>query len=527
VLPGKKYNPEDYLLIVWERKWLLLLPIVVVWAGAFLYARSLPDRYRSQARVLIVPPQVPEDYVRTTVTSTLQERLTAMSQQILSRTRLERIITEFNLYEEERKTRLFEDVIEQMRTKDIKVDMPKVRRREDPGFFTVSYESMNPRTAMQVADRLAALFIAENLQDRAVLAEQTAAFLDAQLENAKRQLDEQDTKLEEFRRANAGRLPSEVSANVQVMQSTQSQLQAVVDALNRDNDRKLQLDRLIADTAAMPVLPAREGADGVAAGATAAERLANARQQLQAMQLRFKDSHPDIPRMKRIIADLEKAAAAEAAEGHEGPTVPLTAAGLAQQRRLIEMQTERESVERRIAIGATEQARLQGILATYRARIEAAPERESELAELSRDYQTLQDQYQLLLKQSQQSHIAADLERRQIGEQFRIIDTARLPERPTGPDRLRINVLGAGAGFAFGLMIIGLLEYRDTSFRTRDDIVTVLSLPVLAVVPLMVTAGELRRSRRRTFALAASVAIALVAIVISAWRLRLIDGWIR
>jgi hypothetical protein len=132
------------------------------------------------------------------------------------------------------------------------------------------------------------------------------------------------------------------------------------------------------------------------------------------------------------------------------------------------------------------------------------------------------------LTKSEDAKVAADLERRQIGQQFRIIDSARLPEAPTSPNRLRLNLIGASAGLALGLALIALIEYRDSSFRTRDDIVTVLSLPVLAVVPLMITAGERRRAkRRRVMALAATAALAIVAAAVTVWRLRLLDAWVR
>ena len=159
------------------------------------------------------------------------------------------------------------------------------------------------------------------------------------------------------------------------------------------------------------------------------------------------------------------------------------------------MQAERESLDRRIALNQAEEARLQTVLSGYRAKVEAAPTRESEEIELTRDYTTLQEQYQALLTRSQQSKIAADLERRQIGEQFRLIDAARLPERPISPNRPRLNMMGALAGLALGLALIALLEYRDTSFRTDDDVALSLSLPVLAVIPAMTTRRE--RERRQ------------------------------
>ena len=247
MLPGKKYAPDDYLKIGWNHKWLIVIPTLLVASATYVWSKQLPDRYRSEARILIVAQRVPEDYVQPTVTTQLDERLQAISQDILSRTRLERIIEEFDLYADQRKAMLMEEIIERMR-RDLAIDIARPRnRQDDPGYFIVRYDSDNPLTAMQVTERLASLFIAENLQDREVLAEQTTQFLQTQLEEARGRLIEQEQKLEVYRRAHMGELPSQVASNLQVMQSTQVQLQSLVDAAARDHDRQITLDRMIAE----------------------------------------------------------------------------------------------------------------------------------------------------------------------------------------------------------------------------------------------------------------------------------------
>jgi hypothetical protein len=166
------------------------------------------------------------------------------------------------------------------------------------------------------------------------------------------------------------------------------------------------------------------------------------------------------------------------------------------------------------------------VLAAYAGRLEAAPQLEAALTELMRDYQTIQDQYTSLLKKSEESKLAVNLERRQIGEQFKIIDGARLPERPTSPDRLSMNLMGVFAGFAVGLALVALLEYKDTSFKTDDDVVTALALPALAVIPKMISSAEARRLKRRRIVLglsAASATTVLVVVAVAAWRFNLLD----
>ena len=167
-------------------------------AATAVVSRKLPDLYRSDTLILVVPQRVPESYVKSTVTSRIEDRLQSISQQILSRTRLERIIQDFNLYAEERQTGIMEDIVEQMRA-DIKVDVVK------GDAFRVSYIGRDPRTVMKVTERLASLFIEENLRDREVLAEGTNQFLEAQLEDARRRLVEHEKKLEVYRRQSRGR----------------------------------------------------------------------------------------------------------------------------------------------------------------------------------------------------------------------------------------------------------------------------------------------------------------------------------
>jgi hypothetical protein len=148
-----------------------------------------------------------------------------------------------------------------------------------------------------------------------------------------------------------------------------------------------------------------------------------------------------------------------------------------------------------------------------------------------RDYTTLQEGYTSLLKRSEESKIAVNLERRQIGEQFKVLDGARLPERPFSPDRFRINMLGALGGLAFGLALAGFFEYRDTSIKSDDDVMATLALPaVLAVIPAMVTSVERAHLKRRRMVLASSASalcVIVLAMAIAVWRMRLLDSWLR
>jgi len=537
MLPGKKYTPDDYMRIAWKRRWLIVIPLIMIASTTAVVASFLPNRYRASTSILVIPQRVPEDFVQSTVTAELGERLNIISQQILSRTRLERIIQEFNLYERERRRLIMEDVVGQMRRDiSLNLDIPRSRRDSTATSFNIGFESPDARTAMRVTERLASLFVQENLEDRSLLADQTNQFLQGQLEEAKRRLLEHEKKLQDFRQRNNGQLPDQVGTNLSMMQTTQAQLQNVIESGNRDRDRLLTVERMLAEATQVPaveIVPAPTTTQGeqVFVG-TAAQQLATAKSQLAVLQLRLKPEHPDIGRAKRFIGELEAKAEAEALQQPLSATspAPIVIRDKNVLARIDSLRAEAIELRQRLESAKREVARFQEALGSFSGRVQAAPALESQLTELTRDYTTLQDSYTSLLKKSEESRMAVNLERRQIGEQFKVIDGARLPERPVSPDRVRINMLGILGGLAFGLALVALLEYRDTSLKSDDDIVTTLSLPVLAVIPVMTNASERRAIRRRRILLAASASVAcmmLAAAVMVVWRLQLVEAWLR
>ena len=518
VIPGKKYTPEDIVAMAWRRKWIILIPFVLAAAGTYVWSRTLQDRYRSETLILVVPQRVPESYVRPTVTTRIEDRLNSIRQQILSRTRLEAIIVDLDLYARLRRQALMEDVIEQMR-RDITITVA----RDDS--FRVGFVSDRPVTAMRVTERLARLFIDENLRDREVLAQGTNQFLSNQLEDARRRLMEHEKRLEDYRKRHAGEMPSQLETNLTAINSTQMQVQSVIETVNRARDRLVAVERTIADMTVPESNPEMStglaGADGSLPAGTTTQQLEAARLGLQQMQLRLKAEHPDVVRMQRLIKDLEKKVETEAMQaplspGAPGvrPRNPLEAARAS---RLRELRQEGEGLKKQIAAGQEEERRLRGLMQVYQGRADAAPARESELVELTRDYDTIQKMYIGLLGKSEESKMAANLESRQIGEQFRTLDPPRVPERPFAPNRQQLNAVGALAGLALGLAFAAFLEYRDTTLKTDDDITAALVMPVLCVVPLMITDAERRRSRKIKLALAAAVLVLAVVGAAATW----------
>lgn len=524
MLPGQKYTPEEILKLLWRRKWLLIAPLFIAVLCTLFVSLRLPKKYLSETLILVIPQRVPESYVRSTVTTRIEDRLSSLREQILSRSRLERVVTDFNLYPVLRQTAPMEDVIDAMRHN---IDVSVARGDA----FRISFTSGDPRIAQRVTERLASMFIEENLRDREVQAEGTNQFLDSQLEDARRRLIEHEKKLEEYKRRYSGQLPTQVQSNLQAIQNAQIQLQALNESINRDRDRRLVVERQLADLRSAPppaqLSPQPPNATDVAPTLSSAQLLDLARAKLRTLELHYTSEHPDVVAARRQVKELEAKVVAENSaprKSDEVSPVAPSAAELQRQHRIAELDAELQNIDAQVSRKQGQQRQLEEAVAAYQAKVDSAPTRESELTELTRDYATLQNTYTSLLTKREDSKVAANLERRQVGEQFKVLDQASVPERPFSPNLRMINAMGAAAGLALGLGLIGLLEYWDRTLRTEEEVLRVIQLPVLALVPMM--ASERERQTRRRRQVFAAVAILLVvagsgaALVL--WKLQLL-----
>lgn len=525
MLPGRKFTPEDILRIVLRRKWLILLPLVVVSAAAVVFTSGLPDEYRSETTILVVPQRVPESYVRSTVTTRIEDRLQSLKQQINSRSLIERTITTLKLPVDYSKPAAMEDAVERMRAN---IDVSPVRGDA----FTISYVSRDPQLAKRVTEQLTSFFIEENKRDRSALADGTSEFLQRQLDSARQTLISQEKKLEVYRLAHNGELPSQASTNLQALQSGSLQLQALGDAINRDQDRQVLLEQQLADligSQAVPlaptviVTPAPATSDpGAAPPLAPVDDLAQTRARLRAAEARLTADHPDVKGLRARVTELEAQMAREPKPSSPSASpVPVvkSAAELLRERRATEIRTELDGLKRRIANKQEQQQLLREQTAEYQARLEAAPIRESELTELMRDYETLQQMYRALLVKKEDANIAADLERRQVGEQFRVLDPALVAERPFSPNRLKLNAMGMVLGLLLGVGMAGALEFMNATLKTEEDIRSVLALPVIATIPVLAGPSSMGWLRAK-FGWVLGVAAAAATTGVLAWVFR-------
>jgi polysaccharide chain length determinant protein (PEP-CTERM system associated) len=512
MLPGRKYTPEDIAALAWRRKWLVVSVVSLVTTAAIAASMRLPDRYRSETLILVVPQRVPESYVRSTVTMRIEDRLRSLRQQILSRSNLERIIEDFQMFQQELKEQPMEQVVEQMR-QDVIVDTV----RDDA--FTVGYVAASPRTAMIVADRLAAMFIDENTRDRGLLAEGTNDFLESQLDGARQRLVEHEQKLEAYRRRNAGELPSQLQSNLQVIGSTQDQIQNLNESINRDRDRRLVLERSLADADSADGFDVGRPGTAEAAEARTFEQLEKARGELRDLLVRLKPEHPDVVAKRRSIRELEVKLPAAGDNASAAADASPTRTDFVRRTRGRQIKLELTKLDEQIAAKESDMRELRQRMSEYQRRVDAVPGHESELIGLMRDYDTLQKVYADLLAKKENSQISANLERQQVGEQFKVIDPARLPEEPFSPNRGRLALLAAVIGLFLAVGVLGVLEYRDTTLRTEDEIVRTLVLPVIAAIPLLTAVADARRRRRNEILLGAATAVTVVGLSVAVWQM--------
>jgi len=466
----------DYLDIFWRRKFFFIIPFVLVLAATIIYLKHTPNIYRASTLILVESQKVPTSYVKPTVTESVQAQLRTITEQIMSRTYLERIIKEFNLYPQLRQKLPLESVIEKMR-RCIRVEVRKGR------VFSVSFEDTNPQIAMKVANRLASLFIEENLKVREARAEGTIDFLERELERVRKILKQQEKEISEFRAKNLGVLPEQLEANLRTLDRLQLQLRNTTEALRTAEQTRVQLQQQLSQMQQMSNLNQNDLItvdENNTPSLGENSQLEKLKSHLAQLKLKYTDKHPEVIRLKKIIAQLEKEIAskeANVAPQENSISAPSVSPWIAQ----IEAQLMQLDAE--IAKLKEEEKQLKAKIRKYQHRVEITPKIEQQLKELMRGYKVTQKEYQSLLDKKLQAELAANLERKQKGEQFKVLDPAKLPEKPYKPNRPRLLMLGVMLGLAVGGGLVFLVEYMDNAFYKIEDLEKFTQLPVLACLP--------------------------------------------
>jgi len=505
----------DGVLAVWSRrKWLAILAFAAPMVAAASLITFLPNMYRSTATVLVDRQQIPETFVRSTVTSALETRLQTISQEILSRSRLEALISRFGLYPDLRTQVPSEEVIKRMRG-DIKLELKGIELKgasQATVAFTISYQGSEPGTVSLVTNTLASFYIEENLKARERQATGTAEFLKVQLEETKKRLDDQEQRVSEFKRRYLGELPQQMETNLATLERLHAQIRLNADTQTRAAERRQALSSQLAEAESLLATPPGMPGGPAAPAESSELRLTRLKEDLTRLRTQFSEKYPDVVLLAGEIAALEREVADAKAREPKAeekqappPATPLTPYVLRLKEALSEVETE-------IRILKNDDKRLHDGIAAYQARVENVPRREQEFRELSRDYDSTRELYNSLLKRYEEAQLAESMEQRQKGEQFRVLDPAIPNSEPAAPNRFRLLLMALMGSLGLAVGAVVLAERVDTSFHTVDDLRAFSPVPVLVSIPRIVTRTD-RRRRAWHMRLAASAAfIGLVVI---------------
>ena len=448
----------EYLEVPLRRPLHMFVPLVLFVSAALVASYTLPKQYRSSTLIIVEREQVPDGFVRKATTENGREQLATIKQQILSRTRLEKVIRELDPYPEKMGEQPITQIVEGMR-QSIAISVKGLDA------FSIDFVHPDPRKAMAVANRLGTLFIEAVVEEREAQVEGVHEFIEAQLDDSRRELEVKEEALRKFKERHMGTLPTQMDANLSTLQRLQSDYQNVGELLRAAQDRQALLERGLVDQVAAA------GSRGQVVLGPAAE-LAQLKGQLQSLRGRYTDEHPDvrallarIDRMERALAEVPATPAPVTATSGVAARTPVQRTS----HEISGLMTRRDNLEQRIS--------------EFQARVEQVPRTEQQLATLTRDYNKLHENYLALLNKKLEAQMAERLEKRWKGQNFRILDPADLPESPFSPNRPLLLGAGILLGLLAGLGAAVGAEVLDHSIKNVRELESVLPYPILATVP--------------------------------------------
>ena len=525
----KTLSLHDYLAIAVRRKWYLIIPLVISIVISSIVYYYLPKAYKATTLIMVSRQKVPDRFVPSTIEASLAERISSISLEILSRSRLENIIKEFNLFTDIQGKASMDEIIERMR-KIIDIT-PEGRGR--PGeliAFSISFEGAEPKKVMMVTNKLASLFIEENLKVRESLSEGTSEFIRRELQAAEENLKKKEQEIRNYNEKFMGKLPSQVDSNMRVLDRLDDRLNSVagniMDKERRSSSLQIQIEQLKRPKPALIQVESswdkqldkeiKEIEEAMQQPEKAPDdplinQYNTLKKDLTNAQINYTTRHPDVIALKSKIAQLEPKVY-ERMRGLEKQQQEKIKLDKTQRERLQELKARRDKI-----IGAnkgkvvgldpetekvlsrltdqydelqwemkklrTEEKELRNKMAVYQRKVEEVPKREEELLSLTRDYDLLKGKYQSLLSKQMEAKMAENLEQKQQGEQFKILDPARLPGKPIRPKVEQILLAGIAIGLFAGIGLTWFRESLDQSFHSEADLEAHLGLPILAVIP--------------------------------------------
>jgi polysaccharide chain length determinant protein (PEP-CTERM system associated) len=483
-----------------KRKWWIVIPFLLTLLAGLAYVLVAPKIYEAETLILVQPQGVPEDFVHSIVSDTVEGRLKTITQQVTSRTNLERIIHEYGLYSSPETRMLLDEKVVLLR-QNIKINVSHATRgrNTETNSFTITFRGKDPRKVMKVTNALASNFIEENLRSRESQALGTSEFLSDELEAVRKRLIKSEGELKQYREKYMGGLPEQLKTNLSILERQQGHLDQISSSLRDAENRRITIQTQITEQE-------REGERRQAAGQLPVQDeegkdISTLRNELASLETRYTQNHPDVIRLKKTIAQLEaerSGSSIRTSPAGKPPAIPEEDQALRRQLQEVELEIKGYKDETK---------KIQSQISWYEKKVEETPKREQELLSLERDYENLKEQYNSILKRKLEAEIAVSMEKKQKGEQFRLIDEAIIPLRPVEPDMRKIMLLTLALGLGLGFGLAYVKEIMDTSFKTPEDVEEEFQLPVLVSMPIRYTLREVKSIKRKKVLAAVCVGV--------------------
>jgi polysaccharide biosynthesis transport protein len=509
------------------RMWIMLSVFVTTLATVAVLYR-LPNRYTSEAVLLVVEQQVPQRYVTPTSTADIANVLQAMTQEVLSRTQLLELIEQFGLYEEERQYLAPEKIIDLMRKYIDIQPLDPVSGRKDFNAFKISFSSNKAVLARDVTSRLTSLFIRANLKTREDQAANTTNFLQERLAAAKKKLTEQEEHLRDFKTQYLGELPEQQQGNLAILNGAQLQLQNITAGMDRAKQQRVYLEsllngyrRLAARGGPAPGLPGSDAGRAVSPLQAAQNDLARLQSEKARLLTSYRANHPDVIANERavlaqqaLIESLRTSGSPESSVSDSTQTQASKSEMAEDDSSIAQLRSQLEANRVEIENLSKDEKQQKAMIEQYQSRLNLSPVREQQLASVLRDYELSKQDYSDLLGKEQQSELAMSLEKQQGGQQFRLVEPPSLPALPSSPKRIKFSLMGAGGGVFLGLALAFLMDFRSPSFRTAKEASLRLSMPLVIDLPLLYTNSEKRvRTAKVVFEWLSGLTVAAAVVV--------------
>jgi polysaccharide biosynthesis transport protein len=528
-------------LAYWRRRGTFLTVVVVSALATAAFAVLLPSTYRSTATILIEQQEIPQELVRSVITSFADQRVQVISQRVMTTQNLLSLVDRYNLYPDIRRTQPREVLLDKLRS-DIGMRMisadvidPRSGRPTQATIaFSVSYQSRSPDLALKVANDLTSLYLNENLTSRTQLGQQTATFFSEESARQAAHIADLDKNLTAFKQKHNNDLPELVQLNLQTMERTELELHDAQNKLDALDSQRVLLEAQLAQ-----INPTSQVFSDTGQRVMGPEdRLKALKSQLASYKARFAPGHPDIVSTEREVQGLEsqvrsdddtgdrlreldeaKAQLARAREKYtadhpdvvrlqrtvDGLQSAVEAAAKTGKRReatthsdnpvyiQVKGQLDALGVERDRSVKRRDE--LQAKFDDYERRMAKSPEVEREFHSMSRELETAQLEYRQVLAKQTEAQVSENLESERKGERFTMIEPPQMPEKPISPNRFLIVVMGLLLSLGLGVGAAAAHESFDASVRGPNDIRQLLQVPALASIPIIVTTED--RARRK------------------------------